>query len=1165
MSSALAPVILSEINNQKEAIGTLKLGLSSPGVGYIKCDGSTKQVADYPEFAQAMPKVATEASLVDVTNTRPLDVSTTTSVNMFANGERVFIQDGSSLYIVEQGIQLFTVSLPTTNTIEALTAYGTTLFARTASAVGKSTNNGETWTWSSSTYSGFPTQVVRGDFMGADYDSDTDTFVFVTALAVHKLQGTTFTTFTGHNPAGLVSFSNTTISYKDVLYDSDTETWYVVGGVQTTSVASSWVYFVIKSTDGAGTWTVAVQEKMSNGLGSGRGFSCIRKKDGLFYMLDDNTTIANYGKLYVTSDFVIVTSSMFSQAATTDATSSRLIEHENLLYVGYTASQRSLRYLNITEANHAPSWSMVSMGSAHVLAIRSDGTLWAWGTNSSGQLGIGDTTEQYRPQQIGSDSDWSYCNAGSHSSAAIKSNGTLWTWGSNANGQLGLGDTTNRTQPVLVPGGKTWSRVSMSSGTATASDTASDELFSLAIDNAGHIYATGEYPLTSTGLQVSGTPTSYTLIENSRTYRDVFAYNGTATTVLISAFAISTDNQLYSWGYNNTTAGFLGRGSTTTSQGIGLVGSSQTWSTIRANTGLRVLALTTTGELWAWGSNSHGSLGLGDLVTRTSPTRVGSASNWVAAGTYLLSSSTTVGASYAVNSSGELYYFGPLAYGVSLKNDYLTFNTTNVQTTPALVATGFPAVKFIDYAATLSAYGTTGAIDVTFLMQDSSGRLLGAGADRLLGNSTGYASFTSRPEYTCFNLSSSGSPLVLTVNSSFTATYARNSGGILYIDASRTGTATGWTRSRWRISEGTVSEELSQFGPQIAPSVLCATETGESIYRQVYGVVDYYADANGTSGEPITLNYRTLENVLTRYYGYEPSITYATKQGFIYGSVDGINWSIVGRNPLRGTGNAVGPVHFNDKYWVSGATGGGIFFSSDLYRWGYVDATISLLIPQIAKNSHSMLFVTSTTSCRVMSAGSDSITTVTLPAIAQAGTVAASDTAWIYVSSTGVVYRSGVSVLSTGVTWATIDILQGSTSISYRDGIWFAGNATSIFYSVDDGVNWLSAQIDSSNLGYISMSAGGFSSGNGITGVATNDDSILLSENGIQWRRYKKPSEVTANSFTSVVAAPDGTMLLDDNTNFRTLLLTPGPADETRFVLPSLRTPEGISYYVKAK
>lgn len=87
-------------------------------------------------------------------------------------------------------------------------------------------------------------------------------------------------------------------------------------------------------------------------------------------------------------------------------------------------------------------WKMISKGSNHTLAIKTDGTLWAWGWNDFGQLGIGYTSSirQGTPIQVGYDTDWDNVSAGMLFSVALKEDGTIWTWGQNYNGVLGIGE-----------------------------------------------------------------------------------------------------------------------------------------------------------------------------------------------------------------------------------------------------------------------------------------------------------------------------------------------------------------------------------------------------------------------------------------------------------------------------------------------------------------------------------------------------------------------------------------------------------------------------------------------------------------------------------------------------------------------------------------------------
>ena len=97
------------------------------------------------------------------------------------------------------------------------------------------------------------------------------------------------------------------------------------------------------------------------------------------------------------------------------------------------------------------SWQNVSAGLNHSIAIRSDGTLWTWGDNNTGQVGDGTTANiRSAPTQIGTDNNWNAIDGGVFHSLAAKSDGTVWGWGFNGFGQLGDGSTTTRLNPVQV-------------------------------------------------------------------------------------------------------------------------------------------------------------------------------------------------------------------------------------------------------------------------------------------------------------------------------------------------------------------------------------------------------------------------------------------------------------------------------------------------------------------------------------------------------------------------------------------------------------------------------------------------------------------------------------------------------------------------------------------
>jgi energy-coupling factor transporter ATP-binding protein EcfA2 len=89
-------------------------------------------------------------------------------------------------------------------------------------------------------------------------------------------------------------------------------------------------------------------------------------------------------------------------------------------------------------------------GGEFALLIKPDGSLWSWGYNLHGQLGVGDLTLRPVAWRVGTTNDWATVACGDYHPLAIKTDGTLWAWGLNASEELGLGDTTDRTSPVQV-------------------------------------------------------------------------------------------------------------------------------------------------------------------------------------------------------------------------------------------------------------------------------------------------------------------------------------------------------------------------------------------------------------------------------------------------------------------------------------------------------------------------------------------------------------------------------------------------------------------------------------------------------------------------------------------------------------------------------------------
>ncbi|MCX6924292.1 MAG: immunoglobulin domain-containing protein, partial [Verrucomicrobia bacterium] len=98
----------------------------------------------------------------------------------------------------------------------------------------------------------------------------------------------------------------------------------------------------------------------------------------------------------------------------------------------------------------------VSARGSHTVAVKADGTLWAWGYNNYGQLGDGTTDSKSSPVQVGTDTKWQVVAAGYYHTVAVKTDGTLWAWGYNNSGQLGDGTRASKSSPVQVGTDTNW-------------------------------------------------------------------------------------------------------------------------------------------------------------------------------------------------------------------------------------------------------------------------------------------------------------------------------------------------------------------------------------------------------------------------------------------------------------------------------------------------------------------------------------------------------------------------------------------------------------------------------------------------------------------------------------------------------------------------------------
>ena len=265
-------------------------------------------------------------------------------------------------------------------------------------------------------------------------------------------------------------------------------------------------------------------------------------------------------------------------------------------------------------------------------ALKSDGTVWAWGSN----VGSGSSNSS-SPVQVQGLNAVAAVSAGAIHSLALTSDGSVWAWGNNAYGQLGDGTTTNHYSPVQVPGLTGVAAVAAGLG------------YSLALKSDGSVWAWG---WNYSGQLGDGTNTP------SYSPRPVPGLGGVVAVAAgwNHALAVKSDGSVWAWGYN--ARGELGDG--TISSGITPNPPKQvpglTDVVAVAAGGSHSLALKAGGSLWAWGDNSTGELGDGTTTIRPSPIRVPGL-------TGVTKFAAGLSYSLALTSDGSLWAWGDNAYG----------------------------------------------------------------------------------------------------------------------------------------------------------------------------------------------------------------------------------------------------------------------------------------------------------------------------------------------------------------------------------------------------------------------------------------------------------------------------------------------------------------------
>jgi len=382
-----------------------------------------------------------------------------------------------------------------------------------------------------------------------------------------------------------------------------------------------------------------------------------------------------------------------------------VIGHRNIIF----AAAAKLLAAIVVLAGHgltaeSQDWATATAANNHTVAVKTDGTLWAWGSNQYGKLGDGTKTNRNSPVQVGSSKDWKAVTAYDEYTVAIKKDGTLWAWGRNQHGQLGNGTKTDSSVPIQVGSAKNWAAVS-TGGYHTVAIKTDGTLWAWGYNQSGQlgdgkfvprdddndILAILTRPILSSSEPIQvGSDKDWAAISAGRTYTMAIKTNGTLWAwgdneygqlgddskisrgkpvqvgsdknwKAVSAggghtVALKTDGTLWAWGSNYN---YGGRDDNPRSPHGSQykpfqVGSDKDWAAI--SDGTHTVAIKTNGTLWAWGGNKYGQLGDGSGTNKSQPTQVGSAKNWKAA-------SASGGHTVAIRTDGTAWAWGRNNYG----------------------------------------------------------------------------------------------------------------------------------------------------------------------------------------------------------------------------------------------------------------------------------------------------------------------------------------------------------------------------------------------------------------------------------------------------------------------------------------------------------------------